>query len=157
LEAGVGPPECGVDCAHLWSGYASGCGTFLGRVYPGFEAFSGLCATTSGEMTVLEYDGHLDEGQSDDHDFTAQQELVYDIEEVPSTAGPARTSLAIEAPHSHHVLADRVDISRHGAGEHHIEWDAPETEAGVDINVESLEGSGDSRGPVCHSKRTHLH
>jgi hypothetical protein len=33
-------------------------------------------------MTVLEYDGHLDEGQSDDHSFTAQQELVYDIEEV---------------------------------------------------------------------------
>ena len=33
--------------------------------------------------------------------------------------------------------------ARHGAGEHLIEWDAPETEAGVDINVESLEGSGD--------------
>ena len=44
--------------------------------------FSGLCATTSGAMTVLEYDGHLDVGQSDDHSFTAQQELVYDIEEV---------------------------------------------------------------------------
>ena len=33
--------------------------------------------------------------------------------------------------------------ARHGAGEHRINWDAPETEAGVDINVESLEGSGD--------------
>ena len=39
LVAGTGPAECGFDCAHLWSGYASGCGTFLGRVYPGFEAF----------------------------------------------------------------------------------------------------------------------
>ena len=36
--------------------------------------------------------------------------------------------------------------ARHGAGEHLIEWDAPETEAGVDINVESLEGSGDYIG-----------
>jgi hypothetical protein len=94
-------------------------------------------------MLILEYDGHLDDGQSDDHDFTAEQDLVYSIEEVPSTTGPARTSLAIEAPYSHHVLADRVDESRHGAGAHHIEWDAPETESGVDIHIESLEGSGD--------------
>ena len=65
------------------------------------------------------------------------------LRQIPSAAGPARTSLAIEAPNSHHVYADRVDESKHGAGEHHIEWDAPETEAGVDINVESLEGEGD--------------
>jgi hypothetical protein len=64
-------------------------------------------------------------------------------EQVPSAAGPARTSLAIEAPHSHHVLADRYDVSKHGAGGHRIEWDAPETEAGVDIKVGSLEGEGD--------------
>jgi hypothetical protein len=79
LGAGVGPAECGWDCAHLWSVYASGCAQFLGRVYPDFEAFGALCATKSDEMTVLEYDGHLEEGQSDDHDFTAQQQLVYSI------------------------------------------------------------------------------
>ena len=36
---GAGPAECGFDCAHLWIVYDSGCGTFLRRVYPGFDAF----------------------------------------------------------------------------------------------------------------------
>ena len=39
---------------------------------------------------------------------------ILSIRQVPSAAGPARTSLAIEAPNSHHVYADRVDESRHG-------------------------------------------
>ena len=88
------------------------------------------------------------------------------MEEEPGE-GLLRTDLAIEAPHSHHVLADRMDVTKRGAGVHRLEvlpgmhapiwhpvgalnslclllmqWDAPETESGIDLAVTALEGSG---------------
>ena len=45
--------------------------------------------------------------------------LWLSVEEVPGD-GLLRTDLAIEAPHSHHVLADRLDVSKRGAGVHRI-------------------------------------
>jgi hypothetical protein len=141
LTSGFGADQCGYDCAHLWTPFALDCATFMGRVYPGFNKFTELCATKSSEMILFELDANLTEHGKFDKEFHATQELVYAIEMVPDSSA-VRTSLAIEAPYSHHVLASRVDVSRHGAGEKHIEWDAPETESHVDINVQSLEGSG---------------
>ena len=70
-------------------------------------------------MEVITADGYLDAGGHDDHTFRARQGLVYSIEEVPGD-GLQRTDLAILAPHSHHVLADRIDVSKQGAGVHRI-------------------------------------
>ena len=70
-------------------------------------------------MIVKDEDGHLDAGSHDDHTFRARQGLVYSVEEVPGD-GLQRTDLAIEAPHSHHVLADRIDVTKEGAGVHRI-------------------------------------
>ena len=70
-------------------------------------------------MVVITADGYLDSSAHDDHTFRAQQGAVYSVEEVPSD-GLLRTDLAIEAPHSHHVLADRMDVSKQGAGVHRI-------------------------------------
>ena len=70
-------------------------------------------------MVVKDEDGYLDTGNHDDHSFRARQGLVYSVEEVPGD-GLQRTDLAIEAPHSHHVLADRIDVTKEGAGVHRI-------------------------------------
>ena len=70
-------------------------------------------------MVVITTDGYLDVGSHDDHTFRARQGLVYSVEEVPGD-GLERTDLAIEAPHSHHVLADRIDVTKEGAGVHRI-------------------------------------
>jgi hypothetical protein len=40
LRDGVGADRCEYDCAHLWTPFASDCATFMGRVYPGFKAFT---------------------------------------------------------------------------------------------------------------------
>ena len=81
-------------------------------------------------------------GEHAEQTFDVEQGLVYSISSRPG-AGLLRTALAIEAPHSNQLLADRVDESKHGAGAHHIEWDAPQTEDGVTIQVESLQGAGE--------------
>ena len=117
-EAGAGPAACGFDCAHTWSTYGVGCGTFLQRKHPGFGAFSALCDATVAQMTVLDYDGNLEEGEHTEQTFDVEQGLVYSIASRPG-AGLLRTALAIEAPHSNQLLADRVDESKHGAGAHH--------------------------------------
>ena len=70
-------------------------------------------------MVVITADGYLDSGAHDDYTFRARQGAVYSVEEVPGD-GLLRTDLAIEAPHSHHVLADRMDVSKQGAGVHRI-------------------------------------
>eukprot|EP01052_Picozoa_sp_SAG31_P030127 SAG31_NODE_3063_length_4730_cov_6.014900_4_plen_91_part_00 len=70
-------------------------------------------------MVVITADGYLDSGAHDDHTFGARQGAVYSVEEVPRD-GLLRTDLAIEAPHSHHVLADRIDVTKEGAGVHRI-------------------------------------
>ena len=136
-QAGAGPAACGFDCAHTWSTYGVGCGTFLQRKHPGFGAFSPLCDATVAQMTV----GELKEGEDAEQTFDVEQGLVYTIASTPS-AGLLHTALAIEAPHSNQLLADRVDVSKHGAGAHHIEWDALETEGGITVQVESLQGAG---------------
>eukprot|EP01052_Picozoa_sp_SAG31_P034900 SAG31_NODE_4139_length_3542_cov_14.665989_4_plen_105_part_00 len=82
-------------------------------------SFTELCSTTHDRMVVITANGYLDSGAHDDHTFHAQQGAVYSVEEVPSD-GLLRTDLAIEAPHSHHVLADRMDVSKQGAGVHRI-------------------------------------
>ena len=116
-------------------------------------------------MVVKDEDGYVDAGAQDDHAFRAQQGLVYSVEEEPGE-GLLRTDLAIEMPYSHHVLADRMDVTKRGAGVHRLEvlpgmhapiwhpvgvlsaglfvmqWDAPETESGIDLAVTALEGSG---------------
>ena len=141
LAAESGPASCEYDCAHLWWPYSEECAGFLGRRHPYLASFTGLCLATHSTMTVVEADGNLDTGDHDDHTFRAQQGLVFSVTEVPGD-GLQRTDLAIEAPHSHHVLADRIDVSKQGAGVHRIEWDAPETEAGMNIAVTALEGRG---------------
>ena len=137
MLGGGGPDSCGLDCAHLWTEYAEGCAAYLGTHQPGFQAFTALCETTVTSMAILEADGTLEEGGHDDYNFTATQGVVYQIWETPGIT-LRRTGLAIEAPHSHHILANRIDISKHGAGAHTIEWDAAETEAGVDVDVDRL-------------------
>ena len=124
-------------------------------------------------MVVKDEDGYVDAGAQDDHTFRAQQGLVYSVEEAPGE-GLLRTDLAIETSHSHHVLANRLDVSKRGAGVHRLEvlprthtqivlfahlsvallvgglragffllqWDAPESAAGMDLAVVALEGSG---------------
>ena len=70
-------------------------------------------------MVVKDEDGYVDAGAQDDHTFRAQQGLVYSVEEEPGE-GLQRTDLAIETP-SHHVLADRMDMTKRGAGVHRLE------------------------------------
>eukprot|EP01052_Picozoa_sp_SAG31_P044676 SAG31_NODE_7878_length_1575_cov_2.176829_2_plen_87_part_00 len=70
-------------------------------------------------MVVITADAYLDSGGHDDYTFRAQQGVVYSVEDVPGD-GLQRTDLAIEAPHSHHVLADRIDATKEGAGAHRI-------------------------------------
>ena len=75
---------------------------------------------THESMVVKDEDGYVDAGAQDDHTFRAQQGLVYSVEEAPGE-GLLRTDLAIETPHSHHVLANRLDVSKRGAGVHRLE------------------------------------
>ena len=56
--------------------------------------------------------------------------------------GLGRTELELEAEGTHNILAERVDVTKRGAGTHTIEWNAPEHEAGLDIDVNALEGNG---------------
>ena len=55
-----------------------------------------------------------------------------------------RTGLALETGHANHtlVLADRLDVSRHGAGAHHIEFEAPQTEEDAHLEVDAYAGAG---------------
>ena len=69
------------------------------------------------------------------------QGLTYRINVVPG-AGLGRTELELEAEGTHHILAERVDMTKEGAGAHTIEWNAPDHEAGLDIDVDALEGHG---------------
>ena len=116
--AGDTPPDsCGYDCAHSWYRFAEGCSQFLSRRHPSFMPFSALCNATVSQMSVLDVDGTLDAaGHShDDHVFTASEDLVYSIDEIPG-GNLTRTGLALETGHANHslVLADRMDVSRHG-------------------------------------------
>ena len=52
-------------------------------------------------------------GEHAEQTFDVEQGLVYSIASRPG-AGLLRTALAIEAPHSNQLLADRVDESKHG-------------------------------------------
>ena len=99
--------------------YSEECADFLQRQHPYLASFTELCFATHRGMEVISADGYLDAGGHDDHTFRARQGLVYSIEEVPGD-GLQRTDLAIQAPHSHHVLADRIDVSKQGAGVHRI-------------------------------------
>eukprot|EP01052_Picozoa_sp_SAG31_P025049 SAG31_NODE_2171_length_6265_cov_3.765326_5_plen_89_part_00 len=58
-------------------------------------------------------------------------------------SGLQRTALGILAEGTSHPLAERLDLTRTGAGSHTLEWNAPEHEAGVDIDVDALEGAGE--------------
>eukprot|EP01051_Picozoa_sp_SAG22_P000238 SAG22_NODE_5_length_41775_cov_111.520971_1_plen_1241_part_00 len=135
--------DCPYDCAHRWFLYSEECGEYLASRHPGLAAFTTVCASTHAAMAVISpVDGHLELGAEDEHFFSSQQGLVYEIEEVPGE-GLQRSELAVEAPGTHHVLADRLDLTKQGAGPHTIEWYAAQTELGVDIAVAALEGEGD--------------
>eukprot|EP01052_Picozoa_sp_SAG31_P009570 SAG31_NODE_505_length_14757_cov_20.172943_15_plen_1119_part_00 len=95
-------------------------------------------------MTIYNVDSTLIMNGHDDHYFDAQQGLVYQIEEVPGT-GLERTAIGILAEGStgRHPLAERLDLTKTGAGTHTVEWNSPRHEAGMDIDVNALEGAGD--------------
>ena len=69
------------------------------------------------------------------------QGLSYSIRAEPG-GGLLRTELELEAEGTHNILAERVDVTKQGAGAHTIEWNAPEHEAGLAIDVNALEGNG---------------
>ena len=142
LAAGTGPAQCGYDCAETWHDYANSCASFLGRAHPGLADFTRRCTETHAEMTIYDVDGTLAAGGHDDHFFTAGQGLVYGIEEEPSVA-LVRSELALEAEGTNHPMAERVDMTKQGAGTHSFEWDAPEHQAGLNLRVTALQGRGD--------------
>jgi hypothetical protein len=142
LQDRTAPRTCGYDCAHLFFDFSEACAPFLAKNHPSLAGFTAACTTKHAAMAnVVSENPYLEAGGHYDKTFNVQQGLVYDIEEIPGE-GLQRTGLAIEAPRSHHVLADRIDESKHGAGAHNIEWDAPQTKAAMEIHVDSLEGSG---------------
>lgn len=53
------------------------------------------------------------------------------------------SAMQVVAPHSHHVMASRFDATTHSSGVKVIQWAATQDEAGVDVSVEALEGSGE--------------
>eukprot|EP01051_Picozoa_sp_SAG22_P005321 SAG22_NODE_312_length_12614_cov_4.783540_9_plen_2027_part_00 len=143
VDAGTSLTDCPYDCAHRWFLYSEECGEHLTSRHPGLAAFSAACTSTHAAMAVISpVDGHLAAGAEDEHFFSSQQGLMYEIEEVPGP-GLQRSELAVEAPGTHHVLADRLDLTKQGAGPHTIEWYAAQSELGVDIAVAALEGEGD--------------
>eukprot|EP01052_Picozoa_sp_SAG31_P028133 SAG31_NODE_2689_length_5243_cov_3.364697_2_plen_736_part_00 len=173
LASDTSVTDCPYDCAHRWFLYSEECSVYLTHRHPGLANFTAACATTHGAMAVIEpVDAHLAAGTQDQHFFSSEQGLVYEIQEVPGD-GLQRTELAIIAPGTHHVLADRLDLTevrvapwscaasgetgqrylthrlcslcgeQQGAGAHQIDWYAPQTELGVDIGVGALEGEGD--------------
>eukprot|EP01052_Picozoa_sp_SAG31_P025792 SAG31_NODE_2285_length_6011_cov_5.276556_5_plen_164_part_00 len=132
------PRACPYDCAHRWFLYSEECAEFLASRHAGLAAFTDVCAETYAGMTVIDpVDRYLEEGQEDSHFFSSQQGLVYEIEEVPND-GLQRTELAVKAPGTHHVLADRLDLMRQGAGPHTIEWYSPRSELGVDVGAHDI-------------------
>ena len=141
LAAESGPTSCEYDCAHLWWPYSEECAGFLEQRHPYLASFTAHCLARHRTMVIMNEDGHLDAGGQNGHSFRASQGLVFSVVEEPGD-GLRRTDLAIEAPHSHHVLAYRIDVSAQGAGVHRIEWDAPETKSGMNIAVTALQGSG---------------
>ena len=76
-----------------------------------------------------------------DNRLRCGQGLSYSIRAEPG-GGLLRTELELEAEGTHNILAERVDVTKKGAGTHTIEWNAPEHEAGLDIDVNALEGNG---------------
>ena len=57
------------------------------------------------------------------------------LKRADTAPAPRPARLQVEAPHSREVLADRVNMAKHGGGEHHLEWDATRTQAGVHIRA----------------------
>eukprot|EP01050_Picozoa_sp_SAG11_P017776 SAG11_NODE_2601_length_3182_cov_2.460590_4_plen_370_part_01 len=143
LAADTSPTDCPYDCSHRWFLYSEECGEYLTSRHPGLASFTAACTTTHAAMAVISpVDGHLEAGGEDEHFFSSRQGLVYEIEEIPGE-GLLRSELAVKAPGTHHVLADRLDLTKQGAGPHTIEWNAAQSELGVDIAVAALEGEGD--------------
>lgn len=102
---------CPYDCAHRWFLYSEECSVYLARRHPGLADFTAACTTTHTGMAVIQpVDAHLAAGTQDQHFFSSEQGLVYEIEEVPGD-GLQRTELAVIAPGTHHVLADRLDVN----------------------------------------------
>eukprot|EP01051_Picozoa_sp_SAG22_P002430 SAG22_NODE_107_length_19899_cov_24.034141_7_plen_1894_part_00 len=142
LAAGTGPDKCEYDCAALFHEFSVDCRDFLGRNHPGLAQFSALCSMTHQSMIVYDVDGTLAAGGHDDHFFNAEQGVVYEVKEVPGD-GLQRTELVMLAAGTHHPLTEKLDFTEQRAGPHTIEWAAPQREAGVDIDVNALEGQGD--------------
>ena len=145
------PAECGVDCAHSFFAYAEDCGHFLTQTHPGLAGFTGQCAAMHSEMEVLSLDDHLEEGQTHEHGFDGEQGLIYDVVEELGT-GIDRSELSVRAAGTHHVLADRLDVSKQGAGEKFIEYDSVQS-LPISAAITALEGSGDVHVSVQPSAR----
>ena len=143
IAAGGGGPEiCGYDCTEIWYEYSEDCSDFLVRNYAGLAGFTARCGVTHESALIYNVDGTLESNGHDNHFFTADQGVVYDVLMVPG-GNLLRTELALEAEGTHHPMAERVDVTQQGAGAHSFEWDAPEHLAGLNIKVEALEGRGD--------------
>jgi hypothetical protein len=115
-------------------------------------------------------DGTLAEHGHADHYITVERGTVIDMKLTPTKdSGLLRTGLRVKAPGTHHVLADKFDVIKQSDGEQFMEWDSPQVgrallvgrlsplvpapklvhysglsqdEAGVDIDVDALEGAG---------------
>ena len=139
--------DCPYDCAHSWFLYSEECGEYLTAQHPGLAGFTAACESTHTSMAAIApVDGHLEAGGEDHHLFSSEQGLVYEIEESPVESpiegeNLDRTELAVLAPGTHHVVADRLDLTKQGAGAHTIEWSASQTELGVDIGNRLRPGS----------------
>ena len=73
------------------------------------------------------------------------------LRQVPGE-GLERTEVSINAPGTHHVVADRLDVTKRSAGVNRFEWGAPESKLGMDIAVHALEGSGARSAPRAHER-----
>ena len=140
--------------------------------HPGLQGFTKQCEETHTKMALIsgeDGDGTLAEHGHADHYVTVERGTVIDMKLTPTDSGLVRTGLGVKAPGTHHVLADKFDVNKQSDGEQYIEWDAPQVscalpvgrlsplvpasnyftildapqdEAGVDIDVDALEGAG---------------
>jgi hypothetical protein len=148
---GAPPSRCGYDCAHIWWEFAQDCHDYLdaevadGHLPDAFTEFTAECNRTHVAMTIISERGTVTAGGASwTTRFAAERDVEYMVEMVPDDTNALRRSeLQVIAPHSHHVMASRFDSSTRGAGRKFLQWAATQDEAGVEVNVQALEGTGD--------------